>query len=348
MQCPYCGANIEADISNRKIVFCTYCGSKIHIEDDSKDISININQNINQRVTNDADILKEQNRHRENKWKLILSCVVIALLIGALSLFGLNRNNKTKDTAADIKDNDSIVNANEEIFTESDGFENDDNQVANDKDVSSPIEENTSQNEGENNSNTGKQQLELIDSGYSIVTDFFSTTIEFAVKIHNPNTDYAVLFPEVLVTVKSSDGKILDTYDTLAYGIAAGETIALGDSFLYEGDIPDTVEISIKDTDDYSYVLQNGEDLIHQDQLVFSNISEFGKGYDRTITGEITNNSAQDLSSVSIIAVLNKDGKIVGCAKDIVTSLKSGKTMPFEINILSNLEYDSYELYGLQ
>ena len=109
MQCPYCGANIEADISNRKIVFCTYCGSKIHIEDDSKDISININQNINQRVTNDADILKEQNRHRENKWKLILSCVVIALLIGALSLFGLNRNNKTKDTAADIKDNEIII-----------------------------------------------------------------------------------------------------------------------------------------------------------------------------------------------------------------------------------------------
>ena len=81
IDCPYCGANIDADIENRKMVYCTYCGRQILFENNSNDTNINkkisITQNVNHRVINDADILREKNRHKESIIIPIICAIVV-------------------------------------------------------------------------------------------------------------------------------------------------------------------------------------------------------------------------------------------------------------------------------
>ena len=78
IDCPYCGANIDIDNErvrekNIKIIHCTYCGKQIMVESDDTTAkkNINITQNINHHVTNDAEIIKEQNRHSERLLMLL-------------------------------------------------------------------------------------------------------------------------------------------------------------------------------------------------------------------------------------------------------------------------------------
>ena len=86
IDCPYCGAYIDADIENRKMVYCTYCGKQILLENNSNETNINqkisVTQNVNHRVTNDADILREKNRHKERIIIIPIICAIIAIIVG--------------------------------------------------------------------------------------------------------------------------------------------------------------------------------------------------------------------------------------------------------------------------
>ena len=90
--CPCCGARIEADMNGRDSVFCTYCGCQISLYDNRSEYTINKNINVNKgirvdkaiqhRYTDDAKILKERNRAREERTTWIILAVMMAVLIG--------------------------------------------------------------------------------------------------------------------------------------------------------------------------------------------------------------------------------------------------------------------------
>ena len=167
-------------------------------------------------------------------------------------------------------------------------------------------------------------------------------------KLHNPNKEYAIRFPRIIITAKDEKGAILTTDDMVLKSIAADDTIVYGNTEVYEGKLPDSVEISLGDCDDYQFVNQSGSDIIRQEQLVITNVSNNSGLYDITITGEVTNESDADLRDVAVIAILKKDNKMVGGIVDYADSIKSGKTIPFEIREHYDIDYDSYEVYGLQ
>ena len=80
MTCPNCKASIEVD-TTKDFCFCTYCGTKIFINDDSTK-TININTNINhQYIERDEARIKEADAHEK------------------IELAKLNSNNKQKKTA---------------------------------------------------------------------------------------------------------------------------------------------------------------------------------------------------------------------------------------------------------
>ena len=191
------------------------------------------------------------------------------------------------------------------------------------------------------------QQIELVESGYSVYSDDRYVSIYYAVKIHNPNEEYAIDFPRIQITAKSEDGKILTTDDQVLRSIAANDTIVYGSRITYEGEEADSVDISVSNGND-DYMHQSGSGVIRQDQLAISNVSENTGEYERTFTGEVTNNSTEDLDTVAIIVIYRSGDEMIGGDATFIDNLNSGSTQPFEIDEYSDLEYESYEIYALQ
>lgn len=191
------------------------------------------------------------------------------------------------------------------------------------------------------------QQIELVESGYSLDANDGYVSVYYAVKIHNPNEEYAIEFPKIQITAKSEDGKILKTEEQVLNSIAANDTIVYGNKVSYEGEEADSVEISVSNGKD-DYMHQSGSGVIRQEQLAISNASENVGEYETTYTGEVTNNSTEDLSTVAVIVIYKNGDEMIGGDATYVDDLSSGATKPFEISEYSNLEYESFEIYALQ
>ena len=97
MKCPACGATFDIS-EDRTNFFCQYCGTKLHLDDESKTIHINhrIDHKIEQTVRNvdeaavreaDAKALKQIVNDRNNK-RTFIGCLVV-LLIAVLFYGGL-------------------------------------------------------------------------------------------------------------------------------------------------------------------------------------------------------------------------------------------------------------------
>ena len=191
------------------------------------------------------------------------------------------------------------------------------------------------------------QPIELEDARYTVVQSDESCYVYYAVRIHNPNAEYAVEFPKITITAKAGDGSILSTEDQVLNAIAANDTIVYGNYLYYEGIPADTVDITAKN-DDNDYMHQEGSGVIKQDELSITNVSENVSDYDTKYTGEVTNNSSVDLDNVCLIVIYKKGGEMLGGNTGFLDGLKSGETLPFEISGTSNIEHDSYEIYAVQ
>lgn len=100
ISCPYCGGIIDTELKGREFVFCSYCGQQIHIDDGKIEITINkninINQNIHKRYTDDAEILREKNKEKENKrgWIILIVCLIFLFGLPAGIYGGLEINER--------------------------------------------------------------------------------------------------------------------------------------------------------------------------------------------------------------------------------------------------------------
>ena len=302
MDCPYCGANIEADVENRKIVYCTYCGKQIRIENDSNNITINqninINKNVNQRVTNDAEILKEQNRHRENWWKLVITSALLLIFVGGASILFLRRNSITaSETNTNVKEEsvNKTEKKEESLAVQKEEKAESENQTLNG--TIADAEESSTSNDQD------IQPIEVVESEYSVESSSDSeyVDINYAVKIINPNKEYAVRYPKLRITARAADGTILTTHVQRIRLIEAGESIIFACNTLYEGKRADSVDISV--SDEGTYFLQNESNLAYQEQLTVSNVSVNNVRNRITVTGEVKNNSGVDLEAVYVAVI---------------------------------------------
>jgi uncharacterized lipoprotein YehR (DUF1307 family) len=191
------------------------------------------------------------------------------------------------------------------------------------------------------------KEVVLTKSAYTISHNDGMTTIYYFVYITNPNAEYAIEFPKILVTAKDKNGKILKTEEMVLSGIAAGDEYNYGNTVSYEGKAPEVVEISVGNSED-DYVSQSSSGIIKSSDLSVSNTSVNTGTLNTTFTGEVTNNSTEDLDNVAMI-VFYQSGKSACVATAYVDDLKSGDTKPFEISAYTDLtDIDSYDIYALQ
>ena len=94
-KCPQCGANLEIE-QGRKELYCSFCGTKLFIDDETRTMRIENNININKtiRYTNDAEITKENNKlkwkeikQRSDTIETIVSDIVAAVIIGLILFY---------------------------------------------------------------------------------------------------------------------------------------------------------------------------------------------------------------------------------------------------------------------
>ena len=190
--------------------------------------------------------------------------------------------------------------------------------------------------------------VELLHRGCRIFhTEYNASFVYYAVEIRNPNEAYEVVFPTIRITAKSNDGKILTTSEETIDCIAAGDTILYGSSITYEGDAADIVDIAVENNDN---AYRKAGDMVRQADLVISNasVNDSAAGM-KIFTGEVTNNSGQDIDMVCVNVIYKSNGEIVGGESTLVDDVKKGTTIPFEIMSLSRFDaYDDYEIHALK
>lgn len=82
MTCPKCGANLDVK-DGTKECFCTYCGTKILINDDcNKTYTKNINVNQTSYDRTEIEKIKLEHEWDEYKWKREWKEIGIVFLIG--------------------------------------------------------------------------------------------------------------------------------------------------------------------------------------------------------------------------------------------------------------------------
>lgn len=192
-----------------------------------------------------------------------------------------------------------------------------------------------------------QKPLEIIDYGWCGTPNEYSDSvyIDYCAKVHNPNTGFAALFPEVLVTVRNAEGHILATDSHMGGKIMPEDSVILASTFsILKEDITDDAQIyfdvqwremTSSDMDKYSKT----------SDFEIINVSERAAKHDSRVTGEIVNNFGCDVDMVKLTLLFKKDGKIVGIENTFLDNLKSGKATPFEFSFWSEIpEHDDMEI----
>lgn len=195
---------------------------------------------------------------------------------------------------------------------------------------------------------TNLEKAFLSDSGYQFVKTEYSNYVYYGLALTNPNKEYAIEYPRYSVVVKDKNGVILGTEDMTINSIAANETTYDGGFVSLEDTMePASVEFTVTNDDD-DYVAQAGANIAHRDDLPISNLNMIGTD-SRKFTGEITNNTTFNMDMVKLIAIYKKDGKIAGANFTFTHGeVQSGEKTAFELDVPSDLDFDEYEVMGLQ
>lgn len=192
------------------------------------------------------------------------------------------------------------------------------------------------------------KEIELVNSWYTATKSENSdyAHINYVVQIKNPNEDYDVIWPEIKITAKAADGSILSSDEMTLDSICAGDTILYGNYEQYEGELPDTVDISVSSKEKYCKP-HDPTQYVKQECFQFNNATEQGDSW-KKITGELTNNSDVDFSTIAVCVLYLKDGEYIGGSTGYVDDLGAGETEVFEVSGSMYIEdYDSIELYAL-
>ncbi len=167
-------------------------------------------------------------------------------------------------------------------------------------------------------------------------------------KIKNPNKDKAVKNSKINYVIRNSDNKILTSTVIYLPAIAADDTVEISGSVIVSAsENPASAEYKIE-YNKYGIVDQETAKVVKSSELVVSNPYRVKSGAYAHFTGEVTNKSDQDLTSVKVMLLYRKDGRIYGGDSWLVGTLAAGETKAFDMITLFELsEYDSYTIVAV-
>lgn len=186
--------------------------------------------------------------------------------------------------------------------------------------------------------------LEITKAGFSTDNGY----LFYAVIMHNNSKDKAIQFPSYRFTARGGDNSILGTGDQVLNIIYPGQDYVWGGLGCDISGEPNTVEFEVVDPDDYNIISLSQLDHPEYTPLVVENTScKEDSILGDTFVGEVYNPNDYDLDMVGVIVLLkDASGTIIGGEMSFIDSVKAGRSVPFEVNGMSNAQYANYEIYA--
>ena len=188
--------------------------------------------------------------------------------------------------------------------------------------------------------------LELVETGWSADESGY---VHYAFGLRNTSDSVCIQFPSVEITGRGEDGSVLFSETLIMANAFAGETVYFGSEIGNgNGIVPATVDFTVLEPDDYSYVNSSESASFKAD-----NLSAAPDGYGGEIfSGEISvvKDSARVREQSSMLAVslvLRDDaGAIVYGYSTFVDWPSEGGSRPFSMDVIDPPAYDSFEVYA--
>lgn len=188
--------------------------------------------------------------------------------------------------------------------------------------------------------------LELVETGWSADESGY---VHYAFGLRNTSDSVCLQLPSVEITGRGEDGSVLFSETLIMANAFAGETVYFGSEIGNgNGIVPATVDFTVLEPDDYSYVNSSESASFKAD-----NLSAAPDGYGGEIfSGEISvvKDSARVREQSSMLAVslvLRDDaGAIVYGYSTFVDWPPEGGSRPFSMDVFDPPAYDSFEVYA--
>lgn len=189
--------------------------------------------------------------------------------------------------------------------------------------------------------------LELVETGWSADESGY---VHYAFGLRNTSDSVCIQLPSVEITGRGEDGSVLFSETLIMANAFAGETVYFGSEIGNgngNGIVPATVDFTVLEPDDYSYVNSSESASFKAD-----NLSAAPDGYGGEIfSGEISvvKDSARVREQSSMLAVslvLRDDaGAIVYGYSTFVDWPSEGGSRPFSMDVIDPPAYDSFEAH---
>ena len=185
---------------------------------------------------------------------------------------------------------------------------------------------------------------EVIGFGYRTVDDVENkeSYVAYWAQIKNPNQNVFIKNVTLKLTLRGTDGTIINTSEDYYSDILSGDTVSvLGrvDSIYGGKNIPSEVTCEV-----FSTEFGDNEDSVKTvySDIEFFNLSTRAGEYDTfVITGEVNYNTKADDDYLNAIVILNKDGKCVFTDSLSISDVKPGKTQAFSAEVYTEVpEFD--------
>ena len=182
--------------------------------------------------------------------------------------------------------------------------------------------------------------LDIAESGYTMIEGGF---LYCSVKVHNPNTDLAILYPTVRITARDAGGALLGTQDQTLSTIYPQQDFWYSGQLLQVDEAPSSVEFTIVQPDDYNIVSASTLEQSTFTPLLVESVAM----HSERLVGEVVNKNDFDLDMIVVAAVFrNEDGDIIGGECTFVDKLPSSGSVPFDMPIHSEFAKCNYEVYA--
>ena len=182
--------------------------------------------------------------------------------------------------------------------------------------------------------------LDIAESGYTMIEGGF---LYCSVKVHNPNTDLAILYPTVRITARDAGGALLGTQDQTLSTIYPQQDFWYSGQLLQVDEAPSSVEFTIVQPDDYNIVSASTLEQSTFTPLLVESVAM----HSERLVGEVVNKNDFDLDMIVVAAVFrNEDGDIIGGESTFVDKLPSSGSVPFDMPIHSEFAKCNYEVYA--
>ena len=188
----------------------------------------------------------------------------------------------------------------------------------------------------------GLQPIEIVDCGYTLISEYGEYIIYYGIVLHNPNPDYYCEYPTFRIIAEDESGNVIDTEEDSIQYLNGNRTSGYAGLGFNLQEKPAKVSFEIVEKPD-NWVKGTSGDL----GLEATNLSKTIDGGFGTIAGKINNTTDNTYDSVSVSVIFrDSDGNILGGDSSYIDNVKAKGTTAFSIDLLSK-EYmsDRYDLY---